>query len=310
MSASAEAASGAGPRFGRVLSAMCTPFGPDGSLNLDMAAELAKWLVDHGNEGLVIAGTTGESPALSHDEQEQLIATVVDAVDVPVVAGAGSNNTAAAIDLTERAQRAGAHGILQVAPYYNRPGQQGLKNHFTAVAQATDLPIILYDIPGRTGRKVETETILELATDLPNLVALKDAAGSPAETAWLISQAPDDFEVYSGDDVLTLPLLAVGAVGVIGVATHWTGAEHQAMFAALDAGDLAKAAEINAAMLPSFRYETGNEAQNPIPTKAIMRLIGLDVGYGRAPMNYEPDWIADLAKQVLAGTALAETGLG
>lgn len=292
------------PRFGRVLSAMCTPFGPDGSLNLDMAGELAKWLIDHGNDGLVIAGTTGESPALSHDEQGALIAATVAAVDAPIVAGAGSNNTPAAVDLTERAQAAGAAGILHVTPYYNRPNQGGLERHFRSVAAATDLPIILYDIPGRTGRKIDTDTILRLVTDVPNIIGVKDAAGSPAETAWLISQAPSDFEVYSGDDVLTLPLLSVGAVGTIGVATHWTGAEHQAMFAALDSGDLAKATEINQKMLPSFHYETGDEAPNPGPVKAMMRLLGLDVGQCRPPMDFEPADLTDRARVVLAGTAL------
>lgn len=283
---------------------MCTPFAGDGSLNLDMAAELAKWLIEHGNDGLVIAGTTGESPSLSHDEQGDLIATVVEATDAPVVAGAGSNNTGAAIDLTERAQAAGAAGILHVTPYYNRPNQGGLERHFRSVAAATDLPIILYDIPGRTGRKIDTDTILRLVNDVPNIVGLKDAAASPDETAWLISQAPSDFEVYSGDDTLTLPLLAVGAVGTIGVATHWTGAEHQAMFTALDSGDLAKAIEINQSMLPSFHYETGNEAPNPLPTKAMMRLLGLDVGQCRPPMDFEPEGLTDQARVVLAGTAL------
>lgn len=291
------------PRFGRVLTAMVTPFADDGSLDLVGAQELAKWLVDHGNDGLVIAGTTGESPALSHDEQEDLVRAVVEAVDVPVIAGAGSNNTKAAIDLTERAQQAGATGILHVAPYYNRPNQGGLENHFRAVAAATDLPTIIYDIPGRTGRKVDTDTILRLA-EVPNITGLKDAAGSPAETAWLIAQAPPGFDVYSGDDVLTLPLLAVGAVGVIGVATHWTGAEHQQMFAALDSGDLVKAAEINQQMLPSFHFETGDEAPNPIPSKAMLRLLGLPAGRCRPPMDFEPEGLTERAKTVLAGTSL------
>lgn len=283
---------------------MVTPFASDGSLDLVAAGELAKWLVDNGNDGLVVAGTTGESPALSHQEQEDLVRAVVEAVDVPVVAGAGSNNTGAAIDLTERVQNAGATGVLHVAPYYNRPNQGGLERHFRSVAAATDLPVILYDIPGRTGRKVATETILRLANDVPNMVGLKDASGNPAETAWLIAQAPEGFEVYSGDDVLTLPLLAVGAVGTIGVATHWTGAEHQQMFAALDAGDLAKAAEINAQMLPSFHFETGDEAPNPLPSKAMMRLLGLSVGQCRPPMDFEPDGLTERARTVLAGTSL------
>lgn len=291
-------------RFGKVLTAMVTPFGDDGSLELEAAASLAQWLVNNGSDGLVVAGTTGESPTLTHDEQIQLIATVVSAVDVPVVAGAGSNDTAAAVELTERADEAGAHGILSVAPYYNRPSQAGLARHFAAVAASTDRPVIIYDIPVRTGRKVDTATLLELAHGVPNIVGIKDAAGDPAETAKLVAQAPEDFQVYSGDDSLTLPLLAVGAVGVIGVATHWTGAEHAEMIAAFEKGDIAAARHINARLMPSYDYETGLAAPNPIPAKAMMRLIGLPVGRCRPPMDVEPDGLAEAAADVLAGTKL------
>ena len=291
-------------RFGKVLTAMVTPFGDDGSLDLDGAAQLARWLVDNGSDGLVVAGTTGEAPTLTHDEQIELVGAVVAAVDVPVVAGAGSNDTAAAVELTERATEAGAHGILQVAPYYNRPSQAGLFRHFRTVAAATHLPVLIYDIPVRTGRKVDTATLLELAHGVDNIVGLKDAAGDPAETAKLIAQAPDDFEVYSGDDSLTLPLLAVGAVGVIGVATHWSGAEHADMIAAFEKGDVAAAHQINASLIPSYDYETGLAAPNPIPTKAMMRLIGLLVGRCRPPMDVEPDGLAEAAAEVLAGTRL------
>jgi len=230
---------------------------------------------------------------------------------VPVIAGTGSNDTRSAILNTGRATEAGATGILVVTPYYNRPSQAGLLSHFKAVAGATDLPVMLYDIPGRTGRKIETDTLLELAFDVDNIVAVKDAAGDPGETAVLISQAPDDFEVYSGDDGLTLPLLAVGAVGCVGVATHWTGAEHQALMAAIDKGDLGEARRINASLLPSFAFETSNDAPNPIPTKAMMRVIGIPVGYGRPPMDVEPDGLETVARAVLAGTQLGtELGLG
>ena len=288
-------------RFGKVLTAMITPFDKDGALDLDVAAQLANWLVDHGNDGLVIAGTTGESATLTHDEQIELIRTVAGAVDVPVIAGTGSNDTAAAIDLTERATAAGADGILVVTPYYNRPSQAGLLGHFTAVAGATDLPVVVYDIPVRTGRKIETDILLELAHDVDNIVGLKDAAGNPAETAVFISEAPEDFDVYSGDDNLSLPFISVGASGVIGVATHWTGAEHQDMFAAIDKGDLAAATAINQSLLQSFAFETGLEAPNPIPTKAMMRVMGLPGGPTRPPMGPEPDWVEIEAKAVLAG---------
>lgn len=297
------------PRFGRVVCAMVTPFTDDGALDLSGAVELARWLVACGNEGLVVAGTTGEAPTLSHDEQIDLIAAVVDATDVPVLAGAGSNDTAAAIELTERATAVGAAGILSVTPYYNRPPQAGLEAHFRGVAAATDLPVIIYDIPVRTGRKVDSATLLSLAHDVDNIAGIKDAAGNPAETGRLIDAAPAGFEVYSGDDALTLPLLAVGAVGVIGVATHWTAAEHRAMFDAWERGDVATARRINAAMSPSFDYETGDAAPNPIPTKALLRVIGRPGGPCRPPMDAEPATLADDARAVLATTRLgAELG--
>lgn len=299
------------PRFGRVITAMVTPFDDSGALDLDGAAELARWLVACGNEGLVVAGTTGESPTLSHDEQIDLIATVVDAVEVPVLAGAGSNDTAAAVELTDRATAAGAAGILSVAPYYNRPPQAGLYDHFRTIAGATHLPMIIYDIPVRTGRKVDTATLLSLAQDVENMAGIKDAAGDPAETGRLIAAAPEGFEVYSGDDALTLPLLAVGAVGVIGVATHWTAAEHLEMFDAWERGDTAAARAINAAMGPSFDYETGLAAPNPIPTKALLRVLGRPAGRCRSPMDAEPAGLADDAKATLATTRLGrELGFG
>jgi len=287
-------------RFGRVITAMITPFDEAGALDLDGAAELARWLVEQGNEGLVVAGTTGESPTLTHDEQIDLIRVVADAVDVPVLAGAGSNDTRAAVELTEAASAVGAAGILSVTPYYNRPPQAGLLAHFRAIAGATDLPVVLYDIPVRSGRKIDTDTILEL-TEVPNIVALKDAAGNPAETASLIAAAPAGFEVYSGDDGLTLPLLAVGAVGVIGVATHWAAPEMARMIDAFLAGDVATARAVNASLLASYVFESGDRNPNPIPTKAMMRLLGRPGGSCRPPMGPEPDDLAERAKAVLAG---------
>ena len=286
-------------RFGRVLTAMVTPFTDEGALDLDGAARLAQWLVAHGNEGLVVAGTTGESPTLTHAEQADLVAAVVDAVDVPVVAGAGSNDTRAAIDLTERCTAAGANGILHVAGYYNRPSQAGLDSHFRHCADATDLPVIIYDIPGRTGRKVATETLVRLAHEVPNIVGLKDAAGSPADTARLLEMAPDDFEVYSGDDSLTLPLLSIGAVGVIGVATHWAGRQMAAMFDAFESGRVAEAAAINRSLLDSYDFETGDDAPNPVPSKCMMRVLGLPAGPCRLPMGPEPSGLEDRAREVL-----------
>ncbi len=294
--------------FGRVLTAMVTPFADDGALDLDGAARLARWLTtDGGSDGLVVAGTTGESPTLTQAEQIELIAAVVEAVGdhASVVAGAGSNNTAVAVRNTELATQAGAHGILHVAGYYNRPSQAGLAENFRACASATDLPVLLYDIPGRTGRKIETATMLDLFETVPNIIGVKDAAGSPAATAALLARAPAGTEVYSGDDALTLALLAVGAVGTIGVATHWVGNETAQMMQAFFAGDVARAAELNRAMIASYEFETGDEAPNPVPSKAMLRVMGLPAGPCRAPMGPEPDWLEDRATAVLAGLGRA-----
>jgi 4-hydroxy-tetrahydrodipicolinate synthase len=287
-------------RFGRVLTAMITPFDARGRLDLDGAAKLANWLVEQGNDGLVVAGTTGESPTLTHDEQVDLIRTICQAVAVPVLAGAGSNDTRAAVELTERATESGAAGILSVTPYYNRPSQAGLVQHFRAVASATDLSVVLYDIPVRTGRKVDTSTLLTLAHEVPNIVGVKDAAGNPAETAALLAQAPPDFQVYSGDDALTLPLLAVGAVGVIGVATHWAAREMRDLIDAFFAGDVVKARDVNRRLLASYAFESGDLNPNPVPTKAMMKVLGLPGGDCRPPMGPEPDDLQERARRVLA----------
>ena len=289
------------PRFGTVLTAMCTPFAQDGTVDFEAAADLARWLLENGNDGLVIAGTTGESPTLTHDEQIALIETVVGAVDAPVVAGTGSNDTAAAVELTRRATAVGATGILTVTPYYNRPSQEGLLVHFRAVAESTDLPVMLYDVPHRSGREIATGTILSLAHQVSNIVALKDAAKDPTETARVIAEAPDDFEVYSGDDSLNLPFLSVGAVGTVGVITHWAGVEVAEMIAAFNRGDVAEAARLNASLLDSFDFSGSDEAPSPVPTKAMMRVLGQRVGHARPPMGPEPDGLEDTAKAVLSG---------
>ena len=286
-------------RFGQVLTAMITPFTSDGDLDLEGAQKLAKWLVENGNEGLVVAGTTGESPTITQTEQIDLIKAVVEAVDVPVIAGTGSNDTRAAVKNTELATAAGAGGLLVVSPYYNRPSQAGLLAHFEAVAGASDLPIMLYDIPGRTGRKMATDTILQLA-QISNVVALKDAAGDPAETSFLIAEADDEFEVYSGDDALTLSLLAVGAVGVVGVATHWAAPEIAAMISAFTNGDVAEARRLNQTLLASWDIETGDSRPNPIPSKTMMRLLGQPGGQCRLPMGPEPVELEDLCRKVLS----------
>jgi 4-hydroxy-tetrahydrodipicolinate synthase len=285
-------------RFGRILTAMVTPFDEAGELNVDAAVALAKWLVEQGNEGLVVCGTTGEAPTLSIDEKLQLFEAVVNAVTVPVVAGTTGSNTLHDIGLTEEAGHLGVAGILGVCPYYNRPSQAGIEMHFRAIAGSTDLPVVLYDIPARTGRKIASDTILRLANDVPNIVALKDAAGNPGATAAVKAKAPDAFEIYSGDDSLTLPLLAVGAVGAIGVATHWCAPDHRAMFDAWDRGDIAAVQRINARQLESYEFETSDEAPNPVPSKAMLRTLGHDVGECRSPMGPTPHGLERAARGV------------
>ena len=204
---------------------MVTPFDDDGALDLDVAGELARYLQDHGHDGLVIAGTTGEAPVLNDDERLSLFAAVIEAVTIPVVAGTGTNDTAplgAPHEGSGGARRGGrAGGRARTTTVRRRPAS---RRHMRAIAAASDLPVMVYDIPIRTGRKITTATLLRLFREVPNIVALKDASANPGETAALISSAPDGFEVYSGDDVMTLPLLASGIVGTVGVATHWTGA--------------------------------------------------------------------------------------
>lgn len=287
------------PRFGRVLTAMVTPFHGDGSLNLDGARRLARWLQDNGNDGLVVAGTTGEAPVLTDEERLSLIAAVVESVSIPVIAGTGTNDTAHSVHMTKEATALGAAGILAVTPYYNRPSQAGIEGHMRAVCAATTLPVVLYDIPVRTGRKMSTSLLLKLAREVSNVAALKDAAGNPAESAALMAQAPSGFELYSGDDNLTLPFMSIGGCGVIGVATHWSAEDHQEMFNCWERGDVVGARRVNARLLESFAFETGDENPNPLPSKVMMNVLGLDVGEARLPMGPPPAGLEDRARAVL-----------
>jgi 4-hydroxy-tetrahydrodipicolinate synthase len=293
------------PRFGQVVTAMVTPFHKDGSLNLDGAKRLARWLQDNGNDGLVLAGTTGEAPVLTDDERLSLFKAVVETVTIPVIAGTGTNDTAHSIHLTKEATKLGVAGILAVTPYYNRPSQAGIDAHMRAVCGATNLPVVIYDIPVRTGRKINTSTLAKLANDLKNVAGVKDAAGNPGESARLMTMVPKSFELISGDDGLTLPLMAVGCTAVIGVATHWSGVDHQEMFKKWNAGDTAGARAVNARLLESFAFETGDDNPNPLPTKAMMNHLGLDVGDARLPMGPPPAGLAERAAQVLKNLVVA-----
>ena len=293
------------PRFGQVITAMVTPFHKDGSLNLDGAKRLARWLQDNGNDGLVIAGTTGEAPVLTDDERLSLFKAVVEAVTIPVIAGTGTNDTAHSIHMTKEASKLGVAGILAVTPYYNRPSQAGIDAHMRAVCAATTLPVVIYDIPVRTGRKINTPTLAKLANEVKNVAGVKDAAGNPAESARLMTMVPKSFELISGDDGLTLPLMAVGCTAVIGVATHWSGVDHQEMFKKWNAGDTAGARAVNARLVESFAFETGDDNPNPLPSKAMMNHLGLDVGDARLPMGPPPAGLAERAAQVMKNLVAA-----
>jgi 4-hydroxy-tetrahydrodipicolinate synthase len=295
-------------RFGQVVTAMVTAFDTDGGLDLDTTAQLAAWLVDNGSDALVVTGTTGEVSVLGDDEHVEVWRAVRAAVDVPVIGGSGSNDTASAVAMTARAAAAGLDGVLVVTPYYNRPSQQGLDAHFRAVAAATDLPVMLYDIPVRSGRRIDPGVLVRLATEVPNIVAVKDATGDVAGAAWLVANTPDDFELYSGDDALTLPLVAVGAVGVVSVCSHWAGAHMGAMVAAAVAGERDRARMLNAQLLASYAFESSDAAPNPIPTKVMLGVLGHPVGNCRLPLGPPPDGLADTARQVAAGLAAAPPG--
>ncbi|MET9697506.1 4-hydroxy-tetrahydrodipicolinate synthase [Streptomyces sp. NPDC006529] len=267
--------------FGRVLTAMITPFTADGALDLDGAQRLAVHLVDAGNDGLIINGTTGESPTTTDAEKDALVRAVLEAVGdrAHVVAGIGTNDTAHTLELARQAERTGAHGLLAVTPYYSKPPQEGLYRHFTAIADATGLPVMLYDIPGRSGVPINTETLVRLG-EHPRIVANKDAKGDLGRASWAIAQS--GLAWYSGDDMLNLPLLSVGAAGFVSVVSHVVTPELRSMLEAYLGGDVQKAAEIHQKLLPVF---TGMfRTQGVITTKGALHLQGLPAGPLRLPL--------------------------
>jgi 4-hydroxy-tetrahydrodipicolinate synthase len=280
---------------------MVTPFDESGALDLTAAVELARWLADHGSDALVLSGSTGESSVLTDDEKSDLWRAVAEAVTIPVVAGTSSNDTEHSILMTARAKECGVDAVLLVAPYYNRPPQAGIYEHFRVVAEAAgDLPAILYDIPIRSGRRIAASTIVRLAHDVPNIVALKDAAADPAGTAHLAPQLPAHFEIYSGDDVMTLPLLAVGAIGLISVASHWIGPQLGTVIEDFLSGHLSRAIAGNADILDSIDFVSSDEYPNPMPAKAILRALGFSVGQCRLPMGAAGTELDAQAAKVLA----------
>ncbi|MBC7107055.1 MAG: 4-hydroxy-tetrahydrodipicolinate synthase [Firmicutes bacterium] len=269
--------------FGRVITAMVTPFHKDGSVNYAQAKKLARHLVETGSDGLVVAGTTGESPTLSAEEKEALFRAVVEEVGgkAAVIAGTGTNSTAQSVALTQVAERAGVDGIMLVAPYYNKPSQEGLYQHFAAVARSTRLPVMLYNVPGRTGVNIQPGTVARLA-EMENVVAIKEASGSLDQVTELRRLLPDQFAIYSGDDSLTLPMLALGARGVVSVASHVAGRRIQEMINAFSAGNVTLAAKIHAELFPLFKVLF--ITTNPVPVKAALNFLGLQVGGPRLPL--------------------------
>lgn len=291
-----------GRPFGRLLTAMVTPFGIGGELDLDKAAQLATHLVDEqGNDGLVISGTTGESPTTTDAEKADLVRAVVDAVGdrAFVVAGVGTFDTVHSIHLAEQAAKSGAHGLLVVTPYYSRPPQTGLLVHFRAVADATELPVVLYDIPGRTGTPIATETLIELAAH-DRIVAVKDAKSDVTASARVMAET--DLAFYSGNDAETLPLLSVGGVGVVGTSTHFSGTGTKALIEAFERGDTAAALAKHRELLPIY---TGIfRTQGTILVKAGLRMRGLDVGPVRPPLVDATEHEVSHLRQDLAAAGL------
>ncbi len=284
--------------FGRLLTAMVTPFTPGGAVDLDGAAVLAEHLVAAGCDGLVLSGTTGESPTTTDAEKELLLRAVLEAVGdrAQVLAGVGTFDTAHTVELARSAAKAGAHGLLAVTPYYSRPPQEGLLHHFRTLAEATDVPVMLYDIPVRTGVALATETLVRLA-EHPRIVAVKDAKADLAATTRLLSRCA--LAVYSGDDVLTLPLLAVGGCGVVSVVGHAVAARLRELLDAVERADLPRARELNAALVPV--YDGFFRTQGVILSKAALRLLGLPAGPVRAPLvDATPDQVAQLRADLAA----------
>ncbi|MBT2691502.1 4-hydroxy-tetrahydrodipicolinate synthase [Bacillus sp. ISL-55] len=270
-------------QFGRVSTAMVTPFDHKGHIDFNKTTQLVNHLIDNGTDSLVVAGTTGESPTLSKEEKIALFRHVVKVVDkrVPVIAGTGSNNTYATIELTKKAEEIGVDAIMIVAPYYNKPNQEGLYQHFKAAAEATSLPVMVYNIPGRSVVNILPETIIRLA-EIPNIVAVKEASGDLNAMTQIIANTPDDFLLYSGDDGLTLPVLAIGGTGIVSVASHVIGNEMQAMVDAYLSGRNADAAKLHQRLLPIMQGLFA--APSPSPVKTALQLKGLDVGSVRLPM--------------------------
>lgn len=274
------------PYFGRLLTAMVTPFNADGSINYEAGADFADWLLANGSDGLVVEGSTGEAATMDMDEKVKFMQTIVARVNgrAKIVAGAGTNCTASTIDLVKKMEACGVDGVLVVGPYYNKPTQEGYYQHFAAVAKATKLPIIVYNVPGRTGGNIAPETVARLAVDFSNIVAIKEAAGNVAQTAELYRVLPEDFSIYSGDDGLILPFLSVGACGLISVLANVNGNLLQQLMQAYSEGRVKDAADLNKVMVPLAKAMFIES--NPIPIKAaVTKVTGIEAGAPRLPLT-------------------------
>lgn len=269
--------------FGRVLTAMITPFAKDQAVDYGVAKKLARYLVQSGSDGLVVCGTTGESPTLSKDEKVEMFRVVVEEVggEAVVIAGTGGNNTAASIELTQAAEKVGVDGVMLVCPYYNKPSQEGLFQHFKAVAASTNLPVMLYNVPGRTGVNLLPATVARLA-EINNIVAIKEASGSLDQVSELRRVLPDDFVIYSGDDSLTLPMMSLGAKGIVSVVSHVVGPQIKQMVDAYTSGNTTLATQIHLKLFPIFKGMF--MVTNPVPIKAAMNLLGWQAGPPRLPL--------------------------
>jgi 4-hydroxy-tetrahydrodipicolinate synthase len=289
--------------LGSVLTAMVTPFKDDFSVNYKVAQELADYLVNHGSDGLVVSGTTGESPVLSFDEKINLFKAVKEAVDgkAKVIAGTGTYSTSEAVELTKEAEKVGVDACMLVVPYYNKPPQEGLYQHFKTIAESTSLPIILYNVPSRTARNLEAMTTIRLA-QIKNIVAIKEASGNMVQVANIIKETPPDFKVYSGEDSHTFAILTLGGDGVISVASHIAGEEIKDMVRAAKSGDLEKARSLHLDLLPLFKVLF--TTTNPIMVKAAVRLRGIEAGPLRLPLVEPTQAELERLKTVLKGLSL------
>jgi 4-hydroxy-tetrahydrodipicolinate synthase len=279
---------------------MVTPFDGLGALDPHGAASLARWLTERGTDALVLAGSTGEGAVLEDAELGDLVRAVRESVTVPILAATGTSDTRHTIERTRIAESAGADAVLVVTPYYVRPSQEGIKAHFMAVADSTNLPLVVYDIPVRTGRKVHTNTMLALARGASNVIGVKDAAGDPVATARLAYEAPHGFDVYCGDDLLTLPMLAVGAVGVVSVASHWLGGQFSEIVNLFAKGDTEGSREIFARHIDEIAFQSGEDYPNPMPAKAVCRAMGLPAGQCRLPMGPAPAELDERAARIVS----------